>query len=150
MKPYEPKTIAFLELWDCAGFRLKVYTISRGTADARLIVAGKEWAAKELCKNPTSLENYGVGFLAIHDGEGENQVFLDFWVNENELVHRFFVSTKSDPGSLNKAPEDHNSVCVWDLAVQCFERAKWIKHVLNNPNGTDIEQYLSQRLERTL
>jgi len=47
-----------------------------------------------------------LGFLGIHDGRGANQVFLDLWVNENELLHVVWVSTKDDPGALVHPPPD--------------------------------------------
>jgi hypothetical protein len=111
-----------------------------------LVEAGKAWAARRLRERPTRQRHYGVGFLGVHDGRGENQVFLDLWVNENELLHAYVVSPPSDPAALREPPEDHNSVCVWDLAVQAFEREAWLGHVLANPAGADVEGYLGERM----
>jgi hypothetical protein len=38
------------------------------------------------------------------------------------------------------------SVCVWDLALQSFERAAWIKHVLLKADAPDFAGYLSDRM----
>lgn len=149
---HEPRPVRFLELWTIDGWRLKVYGISydRPAPRAELIQAAKPMASAFLREKPTKLTHYGVGFLGIHDGRGENQVFLDFWVNENELVHRYWVSKPDEPEDLHDAPEDHNSVCVWDLSVQCFERQAWIDCVIANPHGPDIELYLARRLDAVL
>lgn len=149
---YEPRPVRFLELWTIDGWRLKVYGISydRTAPRADLIEAAKRMASGFLREKPTQLTHYGVGFLGVHDGRGENQVFLDFWVNENELVHRYWISKPDMPADLHDAPEDHNSVCVWDLMVQCFERQAWMDCVLANPRGPDIGSYLSRRLDAML
>lgn len=149
---YETRPVRFLELWTIDKWRLKVYGISYGrpAPRAELVQAAKLTASRFLRERPTQLTHYSVGFLGIHDGRGENQVFLDFWVNENELVHRYWISKPDTPGELYDAPVDHNSVCVWDLMVQCFERQAWIDCVLANPQGPDIEKYLAHRLDAVL
>lgn len=91
-----------------------------------------------------------MGFLGIHDGRGENQVFLDLWINENELLHTYVVSTLEQPAALYEAPPDHNSVCIWDLAVQAFERDAWLPHVLASPTGPDVERYLGERMNAVM
>ena len=53
------------------------------------------------------------------------------------------ASTKDDPAALAHPPKDFNSVCVWDLALQTFERDAWIECVLDNPSGPDRERYLA-------
>jgi hypothetical protein len=148
LKPYTPRPIRFLGLMESGGVRLKVYGIGYGRERPReeLVEAGKRWAERRLRERPTRQVGYGVGFLGIHDGRGETQVFLDQWVNENELLHAYAVSNSESPGALREAGEDHNSVCVWDLAVQCFERVAWMKHVLANPRGMDLEAYLGERM----
>lgn len=149
---YEPRPIRFLELWKVDDWQLKLYGISynRSAPRQELISAAKTQAAKRLREHPTRLNHYGVGFLGIHDGRGENQVFLDIWVNENELIHWYLVSPSDQPAQLHVPPEDHNSVCVWDLMVQCFERQAWMDFVLSNPRGPDIEAYLARRLDAML
>lgn len=144
----ERRPVRFMELWDVAGWRIKVYCIAHGqpTPGSQLLNAGRSVAEGLLRGRSTANTHYGVGFLGIHDGRGENQVFLDRWVNENELLHDFWVSPKSDPASLTRPGNDHNSVCVWDLAVQCFEREAWLATVLRNPAGPDLEAYLASRL----
>jgi hypothetical protein len=148
-EPYQPRPLRFLELWQVDDWRLKVIGIAygRATPDVRLVDAAKRTAAEYLRTHPTRHAHYGVGFLGVHDGRGENQVFLDRWINENELMHAYWVSPKHDPERL-LVPDvtDHNSVCVWDLAVQCFEREAWLECVLANPRGPDLDAYLTRRI----
>ena len=35
--------------------------------------------------------------------------------------------------------------CVWEMSVLDFERRAWIEDVLANPNGPDIDRYLTRR-----
>ena len=142
---YRPRRIHPLGVWPLAGFRIKASAIlyQGETVDAALLAAAHEHAAAWLVGEPTQLAHYGVGFLGIHDGRGANQVFLDLWVNENELLHVVWISTKTDPGALVHPPPDHNAVCIWDLALQAFERDAWIACVLDNPDGPDLERYLA-------
>jgi hypothetical protein len=150
--PYQRRPVRFLELWHSAGWRLKVYCIASGRPSPRpeLVSAAKDWAASRLKNHPTRQTSYGVGFLGVHDGHTENQVFLDRWANENELLHTFVTSPSEAPTRLSIPNEDHNSVCVWDLAVQCFERQAWLTHVLANPRGPDLAAYLATTLNAEL
>jgi hypothetical protein len=146
---YERRPVRSSGVWTIEGWHLKAYGIAFGREQPRdeLIEAARQWARTFLRDNPTQLAHAGVGFIGIHDGRGENQVFLDRWVNENELLHDYVVSPPDDPAALRPAPRDHNSVCVWDLAVQWFEREAWIRHVLSRPGNPDLDAYLATRLE---
>jgi hypothetical protein len=139
------RPVQFLGLRSAAGLRLKLYTIvhGHGPADARLIEAALAAAEHHLRDHPTRHTHYGVGFLGIHDGRGENQVFLDLWINDNELLHTIWTSPKDDPARLTTPGPDHNSVCIWDLAVQAFEREAWVRHALRRPGGPDLDAYLA-------
>ena len=140
---YAPRPVRVIDRATIEGFRLKVYSIAAkgDRASDELVGAGRRMAARHLRDAPTRQHHYGVGFLGIHDGRGENQVFLDLWITQNELTHDFWVSSKSDPAVLRRPESDHNSVCVWDLFVQGVEREAWLRHVLNNPAGPDFEAY---------
>jgi len=75
-----------------------------------------------------TVNNYRVGFVGVHDARDAAFVFVDFWGNENELFHRAFLSRDNNPEKLSPAKPADSSVCVWDLHLQSFERAAWIKH----------------------
>ena len=98
---YEPRPIAFIDLWPVGDFRLKAYSIACNRPRAReLIDAARHVISIHLDQRPTEQEHYGVGFAGIHEGRGENQVFLDLWVNQNELLHTYWVSPPSPIRSL--------------------------------------------------
>ena len=146
---YQPRPIRFLELLRENDWRVKVYGIAydRSWPGSDLIAAARRRAIYRLRRGPTRQRAHGVGFLGIHDGKGGNQVFLDLWINDNELLHKVYRSSKGSPTRLEPVPADYNSVCVWDLYVQAFERRAWLAHVLDNPAGPDFDAYLAARLE---
>lgn len=100
-EPYSPRPIRFLELWEEAGWRIKVYGIGyqRDLPRPELVEAAKGVARQRLSDLSGTEGHYGVGFLGVHDGRGVNFVFLDWWANENELHHHVFVSPKDEPGA---------------------------------------------------
>lgn len=144
--PFQTRPVCFLGLWELAGWRLKAYGIAFARAGGRprteLIEASRRLAAEHLRRSNTRHQHYGVGFIGIHDGRGENQVFIDRWINSNELLHEYYVSPTDDPTTLTRAGPDHNSVCVWDLALQWREREAWIRNVIGSPSTPDVEAYL--------
>ena len=109
-----------------------------------LIAAAKKIAREQLAKE--TADNYRVGFVGVHDGRSAAFVFVDFWGNENELFHRVFLSRENDPSKLAPAQPADSTVCVWDLHLQSFERAAWVKHGLRKPNTPDFDSYLSEHL----
>jgi hypothetical protein len=111
---------------------------------ASLLRAARKIAEDQLAKE--KVNNYGVGFIGVHDGRNAAFVFVDFWGNENELFHRVFLSRDNDPEELAPAEAADSSVCVWDLHLQSFERAAWIKHVLGKADMPDFGGYLAEHL----
>ncbi len=144
IQPYAPRAFRFIELVTMDKWRMKLYGIScRGELPrAELISIAKKIARKQLTEE--SAPNYGVGFIGVHDGRGAAFVFVDFWGNENELFHRVFLSRGNDREKLAPARREDSSVCVWDLQLQSFERAVWIKHVLAKSDAPDFDGYLSE------
>lgn len=147
-EPYEARPFRFLELWSVDSWQIKVYGITcRGEVpDEDLVAAAKRAAISLLAERPLSGRGYGVGFLGVHQGRGENFVFLDRWADENELHHQLVVSASTSPERLVPASPEHSSVCVWDLHLQNFERQAWLDCVLANPAGPDLAAYLARRL----
>lgn len=146
MQPYEPRAFRFLELLRIGDWRMKLYGITyRGERPrAELIEAATRIAAQQLAQE--KIDNYRVGFIGVHDGCKAAFVFVDFWGNENELFHRVFISRSNDSQSLVPAQSSDSSVCVWDLHLQAFERAAWIKHVLAKSDAPDFDAYLAAHL----
>ena len=147
--PYLPRPIRFQELWTIGEVTLKCYSICRPgeRVSPKLWLAAREAVTASLRDEPTELRSHGAGFVTVHQGEGESQVNLDLWVNENELLHRVWAAPEGGAVSLERPSADHNSVCVWEIYVLSFERHAWIAYVLNNPDGPDLESYFTARLD---
>lgn len=143
MESYEARAFRFVELCAFGDWRMKLYGIAwhRELPRAGLLEAAKRIASEEL-KNFAQNE-YHLGFIGAHDGRDAAFVFVDFWRNENKLFDRFFLSRGDDADRLAPAKDSDSSVCVWDLALQLFERAAWIKHVLMKPDAPDFDAYLN-------
>jgi prepilin-type processing-associated H-X9-DG protein len=145
-EPYAPRKTTFLGLDEIESWRLKVYGIAYEHERPRdaLIAAAKNLAARRLAALREAGEEVGyrVGFLGIHGGRGANFVFLDWWADENELHHLVFVSPPESPQFLEERTGSGLLACVWDLKVICFERQAWLTHVLQNPDGPNLEGYL--------
>jgi hypothetical protein len=146
VEPYTPRSFRFVELLSVGDWRMKLYGIAaeRELPRPELLAAAKKVAAETLAKETAN--NYKVGFIGAHDGKNASFVFVDFWGNENELFHRVFLCRSNDLETLAAATPADSSVCVWDLHLQSFERAAWIKHVLQKPQAPDFEGYLAERL----
>ncbi len=142
-EPYNSRPIRCLEIWKHAGWRLKVYSIAYGRDLARpeAVAAAKRIAVDRLPVPAVSGNQYGVGFLGVHDGRGVVFVFVDWWANENELYHHVYQG--QTPDSLAYTMPAGTIACVWDLRVLAFERQAWIDTVLANPAGPDLDAYLA-------
>jgi hypothetical protein len=142
MEAYEPRSFRFIELLTLGDWRMKLYGIAwrRELPRAHLLETAKRIAA-EVLRN--AVPN-NVGFIGAHDGRKACLVFVDYWGNEDELFHRVFLSPSNDPDALAPATSSDLSVCVWDLRLQSFERAAWIKYMLRKANAPDFHGYLGE------
>lgn len=147
-EPYAARPVSSLGLWRCGGWRIKRYGIAYGRAAVRaeLVDAAEAAAGRALPRPAVTPTRYGVGFLGVHDGRGENFVYVDWWERENELHHHLFISPADDPGELRAATTDDAVACVWDLAVIGHEREAWVRHVLA-PAVPDLAAYLADTLD---
>ena len=85
-----------------------------------------------------------MGFVVIHRAADYAFVLIDWWSGQNELRQHLLSAPLDRPGEL--APHPSPAIgCVWELAVVDFERRAWLRHVLDNPNGPDLEAYLDDR-----
>ena len=84
MQPYAPRSFRFIELLPIGPsrtgivWRMKLYGISCHGEFPRfeLLSAAKKIAVEQLSKEAAN--NYGVGFIGVHDGRGAAFVFVDF------------------------------------------------------------------------
>ena len=148
LRPYQARAIRFLELWEIAGWRLKVYGITCGSGEpsAGLAAAGKRVVEEKLRQVDAAVDHYGVGFLGIHEGETANFVFVDWWADENELHHHVWASAIDDPIALEYTTPSGVIACVWDIRLIGFERDAWVGAALQNSGGPDLDDYLERRL----
>ncbi|WHX24583.1 isochorismatase [Virgibacillus halodenitrificans] len=146
---YTPRPISFLELWEYEGWKMKVYGIS-STGDyprKKLVERAKETAMDILPVPSVTNTHYGAGFIGVHEGDGASFIFIDWWTNENELMHHVYVGPHEEPGNFEYVTPKGLIACCWDLKVLSFERDSWVDQILNNPTGApDIEGYLNCRL----
>lgn len=146
ISPYVARPIAFQELWQPGGWRLKVYGIAyeRPVPRPELVAAAKRLALEVLPPEPA----YAVGFIGAHDARGGCYVFVDWWADENELHHKSFLGPSHD--DLRPAGPDDSVACVWDLAVIDFERRAWHELVVKQAGAPDLGAYLARRFEETI
>lgn len=151
-EPYAPRPVRFLELWEAAGWRLKLYSLAyqRPLIRPELVPLAQDLASARLRASAAGQPHYHVGFVGINDGRGAVFIFVDFWADENELHHHVYVAPKDQPDQLTYRTPSGLSACVWDLGLQAFERQAWISTMLANPAGPDLEQYLATRLNADL
>lgn len=96
-------------------------------------------------ESPRPLHN--AGFVIMHAGADMDFVLFGYWVNTNELVLNVYKSPPGRSTELSRADTNRSSIaCVWDLAVVCYERDAWVKHILRPP-VPDREAYLYDQVE---
>lgn len=62
------------------------------------------------------------------------------------LRHRHLHASVDDLTDLQDAAAEGFGPCVWEFAVQGHERRAWLRHVLANLQGPDLDAYLEDRL----
>lgn len=146
--PYRPRPIRFVELWECDGWRVKVYGISaRGEQPPTpLIEAAKALARERLPRPAVTDERYGLATLIVHAGADGDYVLVDWWFGENMLQHHVYAGPQDAPERLAYVTPEGVGCCVWELAVLGFERQAWIDAILAQPAAPRIDEYLARRL----
>lgn len=146
--PYATRSIRFLELWETQGWRMKVYGIRyRGDVpDNDVVAAAKQLTAQCLPVPAVANERYGVGWIIAHQARDANWLLIDWWTDENALMHHLYMSPLEQPDQLTHVSPTGLTACVWELRVVGFERQAWIDCVLASPGGPDLAAYLACRL----
>lgn len=144
LAPYAPREVSALGLLEHRGWRIKVYGIAwEGLRPSdELVARGREVAIQHLPLPAVTPSRPGVGFMGIHEGRDANLVFVDWWADVNELHHRVFTSTLDSPLDLRPASPATLAGCVWDLAIQGFERQAWVATALLDPSSPRLGRYL--------
>jgi hypothetical protein len=68
----------------------------------------------------------------------------------DELHHHVYFSEPASPADLRSGSDGDPIACAWDLSVVSHERAAWIRHVLANTAGPDLDAYLADMLSGQL
>jgi hypothetical protein len=149
---YQTRPVRCLRISERNRWRLKVYAITYGGADlgSALMHAALEAGHARMPMPATTADRYGVGFLGIHQGRSLNFVFVDWWAHENELHHHVWFSDHPRPAELRAWRPDDPIACAWDLSLIAFERTAWVREVLANPRGPDLDAYLAAQLNEAV
>jgi hypothetical protein len=124
------------------GWQIKTYGVaSEGVPRAELTRAARTCAAATLPERPDLEGAFGVGFLIVRDGIDGCLALVDWWAHDEQLYQRAFTAPADRPRELEPlATAGIGGVC--ELAVVAHERIAWLRHVLANPAGRDIDGYL--------
>jgi hypothetical protein len=149
--PHQARPIRFLRRERCGAWRLKLYGIALpGREPRREFVDAVMELAPDVFPSPAQTDDrYGVGFVTAHDSVIGGLALYYWWQAANECHYRAFASPHDEPGALAKI-EDPGVGCVWELEIVDFERRAWLKDVLANPDGPDLDRYLSRHFETEL
>jgi hypothetical protein len=145
--PHRKRPVRFVRRERIRDWRLKLYGIAMPGAEPRpeLLDATVAVAAGALPDGALTDDRYGIAFAIAHDATSVCFALVYWWQAENELHQRCFWSPRDDPTAMR--PIEHPAAgCVWELEAIDFERRAWIEDVLANPEGPDVERYLSREL----
>jgi hypothetical protein len=124
-------------------WRLKLYGLARPEQGVRpeLLDRTRELAARSL--PPIDERVYGAAFAIAHDARFPISLIY-WWQDENEIRSCIYAGESLDDMELLDATAFG---CVWELGIVDFERRAWIADVIGNPDGPDLDAYMSRRFE---
>ena len=150
---YKPRTVAFLGVQALGRWQVKATAITvRGTAAHFPEVVEAAWSMAEalLGEIVDDGRDAGIAHVTLHLGLGGVWLLLDWWSEGDMLMHRHCHASLDDPTRFADVASRHVGPCVWELAVQAHERKAWLRHVLANPAGPDLDAYLRDGLSARL
>ena len=124
-------------------WRLKLYGLAAPEQGVRpeLIDGTRTLAGQTLAA--VEGDHHGAAFAIAHDARFPIALVY-WWQDVNELRSR--IHAGDDPGALE--PLDPTAFgCVWELGIVEFERRAWIADVIGNPDGPDLDRYMSRRFD---
>ncbi len=148
---YEKRPIEFLGTGQGPGdWHVKAYSITVA-GDCAFLPAGAVEAARRMATailiEPSALaDSHGVAILTMHLGLQGFWVLLDWWAHGDSLMHRHFRAPVEEPAALTDVSAEGFGPCVWELAVQAYEREAWLRHVLLRTETPDLGGYLGDGL----
>lgn len=102
--------------------------------------------AREVLPLPARTDRrYGIATLIVHEAAAFNTIVVDWWEQTNELRHHVFRAPSDETGPFVEITSSGESVCVWELRIQAFEREAWLRNVLLL-SSPDFDEYLGETL----
>lgn len=151
--PYQKRPIRFVELYEHAQWKLKIYSISSKNefVSREQIENAKNHLSDWLQLNETnSFESYNIGTLMLHEFNDGCFAIINWWVDENMLQHYVYLAKKDQPEAFELFSSNGIVTCVWESAVLWFERNAWVNHILMNYKNPDFEGYFNQQLNQDI
>lgn len=144
-KPYQKRSIRFLDVVDYNDWKMKVYSIS---AKREFIAPGLAEMAKMIVPEMLPDEaftdqHYGLGFVMLHEGIDGNYIITSWWEGENMLCNHIRAAPADKPYVFRSIADTGIVSCVWELEVHYHEKKAWIQAMLDNESGPDAGKYLS-------
>jgi hypothetical protein len=149
VRPYAPRPVRSLGLWQADGWRMKVYAMAATPREpsTALLDAAKDHALTTLPRPAVAADRYGVGYVGIHECDGTDYAFFGWWARGNELYHHLLACPSGRPQELVSLTRMDPGLagCVWELEVVKFERDAWVRFGMRG-GVPDVEGYLAARL----
>jgi len=140
---YHQRRGAFVSDEQLGDWRLKLYELAAPDKGVRpeLVARTRELAAASL--PPVDDRHHGAAFAIAHDARFPIALVY-WWRDVNELHSAIYAGETIDA----LEPVDPTALgCVWELGIIEFERRAWIADVIGNPEGPDVDRYLSRRFD---
>ena len=140
---YHGRRGAFVSEERLGDWRLKLYGLAAPERGVRPALLDRTRALAARSLPPVDDAHHGAAFAIAHDASFPIALVY-WWQDENELHSRIYAGAEID--GLEPAPETALG-CVWELGIVEFERRAWIADVIGNPEGPDIDRYMTRRFE---
>jgi hypothetical protein len=124
-------------------WRLKLYGLAAPEKGVRPELLDRTRALAAASLPPVDERRYGAAFAIAHDARFPIALIY-WWQDENELRSKIYAGADLDRLELT---DPTAFGCVWELGIVEFERRAWIADVIGNPDGPDLDRYLSRRFE---
>jgi hypothetical protein len=127
-------------------WRLKLYGLPAPERGVRpeLLEVTREHAQESL--PPVDDDRHGAAFAIAHDARFPIALIY-WWQGLNEIHQRIFAGPDGGDATELREVTGQPMGCVWELGIVEFERRAWIEDVIGNPDGPDLERYMSRRFD---
>lgn len=145
-EPYQPRWLQPLPAWPMLP-HFKPYTITlqtvaaTGAGERAMLVFARQMHASLASGSGLHASGFGI----LHEAASFNTIAIAFWINQNELVQQTY---RAPAGTADycEITATGQIGCVWELAIQAFERDAWVAEVLQRSGGPSLDHYSSARL----